>query len=151
VKAETDNHAEVPGIPVRPSEGEFIIQLEEARNTQTLPLCEKCLADRLSLLGLENLQGDCIAVSIDKVATVETGATGEIAWSNKIQLLEHSWGGYIDLGIWGTMTSADSLAPQVVTSDDAVDGPSSWQRIDSQLAQLPLDGHSPSLGILVFQ
>jgi hypothetical protein len=91
VKAEANHQAETAWITVGTSERKLVVNLEEPRHAQALPLSKKSPADRLCLLGFNDFEGHSVAIGVDKMAAVKANTAGEITGPDKVQLLQITW------------------------------------------------------------
>ena len=148
MQTKADEQAKTPGIAIGSPEGELIIDLEISGDTQSLPLGPKASAEGLIMLCGDCFKGDSITAGIDEMKAIEAISAGEVPGSNQVQLLHFTGPPGFEFRITRARALRQEGWTKIETFNDAIDRPDPGERIDAELAELPLDGNGTPLRVL---
>lgn len=148
IQAEADKQAEAAGIEIGSPKRELIVELEIARDPQSLPGCHEGIHDLDVPLTGEGFKGHGIAKGINEVSPVEALFAFEVARADQVELMDVIGLGKFQSGIRGGAGVVGGFVHQALAFEDAVNGPDRREGLNPHLLELPLDGQGSLLGVL---
>jgi hypothetical protein len=110
-------------IAIGAAEGEFIIQLEETRKSESRPSSKEALHNVLIALPADCFQCHSIATGIDEMQPIEADTTVKVAGTDQIELMNNVPLLGTKTGIGCATWTVGSLGREAVASKNPVDRP----------------------------